>query len=126
MPETARVVTTNAEIDAAIEQSRRQARRLEKQDRYVVHASYSNGTDSIILLLENGVTFSIPRRLLQGLDTANPADLNNIELLGSGTGLYWRSLDVAHLVSGLLDGVYGSAKWMMHLQLESEASRMSA
>jgi hypothetical protein len=33
---------------------------------------------------------------------------------------------VAHLVSGLLEGVYGSAKWMEHLDLESEASRISA
>jgi hypothetical protein len=116
------VVTTDAEIDAAIEQ----ARRHEKQDRRVVRASYSGGTDSILLLLENGVTHSIPRRLLQGLADANPNDLNNIELLGGGTGLYWPALDMAHLVSGLLAGVYGSAKWMKHLQLESEASRMSA
>jgi len=122
MPEIAGVVTTDAEIDAAIEQ----ARRLEKQDRRVARASYSGGADSIILLLENGVTHSIPRRLLQGLADANPNDLNNIELLGGGTGLYWPALDVAHLVSGLLAGVYGSAKWMKHLQLESEASRMSA
>jgi hypothetical protein len=122
MPEIAGVMTTDAEIDAAIEQTRR----LEKQDRRVVRASYSGGTDSIILLLENGVTHSIPRRLLQGLADANPNDLNNIELLGGGTGLYWPALDVAHLVSGLLAGVYGSAKWMKHFQLESETSRMSA
>lgn len=122
MPEIARVATTDAEIDAAIEQ----ARRLEKQDRRVVRASYSGGTDSVLLLLENGVTHSIPRRLLQGLADANPIDLNNVELLGRGTGLYWPTLDVAHLVSSLLAGVYGSAQWMNHLQLESEASRMSA
>lgn len=122
MPEIARVATTDADIDAAIDQ----ARRFEKQDRCVVRASYSGGTESILLLLENGVTHSIPRRLLQGLTDANPRDLNNIELLGRGTGLYWPALDVAHLVSGLLAGVYGSAQWMNHLQLESEASRMSA
>jgi hypothetical protein len=122
MPEIARVVTTDAEIDAAIEQ----ARRLEKQDRRVVRASYSGGTDSILLLLENGVTLSIPRQLLQGLADANSSDLSNIELLGRGTGLYWPALDVAHLVSGLLAGVYGSAKWMKQLQLVPEASRISA
>ncbi|MGD0294171.1 MAG: DUF2442 domain-containing protein [Terracidiphilus sp.] len=122
MPDIARVVTTDAEIDSAIEH----ARRHEKQDRRVIRASYSGGTDSIILLLENGVTLSIPRRLLQGLADTNPSVLNNIELLGRGTGLYWPALDVAHRVSGLLAGVYGSAKWMKHLQLESEASRIFA
>jgi hypothetical protein len=122
MPEIATVTTTDDEIDASIEE----ARRLEKYDRRVVRASYSDGTDSIILLLENGVTLSVPRRLLQGLTEAEPNALNNIELLGRGTGLYWPEMDVAHLVSGLLAGVYGSARWMKHLQLETEESRLSA
>ena len=78
MPEIAKVLTTDAEIDAAIEQ----ARRLERFDRRVIRASYSEGTDSIVLLLENGVTLSVPRRLLQGLTEASPGDLNQIELLG--------------------------------------------
>lgn len=122
MPELARMVTTDAEIDAAIEE----ARRLEKHDRRAVRASYSDGTDSIILVLENGVTLSVPRRLLQGLTEAKPGELNQIELLGRGTGLYWPALDVAHLVAGLLAGTYGSAKWMERLDLESETNRISA
>jgi len=80
MPEIARVATTDAEIDAAIEQ----ARRLEKQDRRVVRASYSGGTDSVLLLLENGVTHSIPRRLLQGLADANPIELARLPQCAPG------------------------------------------
>src|ERR1035437_9452595 len=111
MPELARMVTTDAEIDAAI----REARIYEKYDRRVVRATYSDRTDRFLLHMENGVTHSIPRRLLQGLSEAEPGALNRIELLGRGTGLYWPALDVAHLVSGLLGGVYGSAKWMAAL-----------
>jgi hypothetical protein len=111
MPELARVVTTDAEIDAAI----RQARIYEKYDQRVVRATYSERTDRFLLRMENGVTHVIPRRLLQGLTEADPGALNRIELLGRGTGLYWPSLDVAHSVSGLLTGVYGSAKWMKQL-----------
>jgi hypothetical protein len=122
MPEIARVATTDEEIDAAIEN----ARRYEKFDRRVVRATYIGNTDSILLLLENGVSHNIPRKLLQGLSDAKSSELNDIELLGRGTGLYWPALDVAHLVSGLLAGVYGSARWMEHLELESEAHRMSA
>ena len=122
MPEPARMVTTDAEIDAALED----ARRFEKYDRRVVRASYSDGTDSIVLHLENGVTLTVPRRLLQGLSEADPGALNDIELLGRGTGLYWPALDVAHLVSGLLAGVYGSVKWMERLDLDSDANRISA
>jgi hypothetical protein len=76
--------------------------------------------------MRNGVTHCIPRKLLQGLSEAEPGSLNKIELLGDGTGLYWPALDVAHSVSGLVAGVYGSAKWMKQLNLEAEASQISA
>jgi phosphoheptose isomerase len=116
------MVTTDAEIDAAIEQ----ARRFEKYDRRVVRAAYSEGTDAIVLFMEKGVSLSVPRRLLQGLTEAKAEDLNQIELLGRGTGLYWPSLDVAHSVTGLLAGIYGSARWMERLQLDSESDRIPA
>jgi hypothetical protein len=111
MPELAKVLTTDAEIDAAI----RQARIYEKYDRRVVRATYSDRTDRFMLYLDNGVTCMIPRRLLQGLEDAEPDALQRIELLGRGSGLYWPALDVAHSVSGLLAGIYGSEKWMSSL-----------
>lgn len=122
MPKPARVVTTDAEIDAAI----RRARAYEKYDHRVVRATYSPRTDKFRLRMENGVTHSIPRKLLQGLSEASPAELNRIELLGRGTGLYWPALDVAHSVSGLTAGVYGSAHWMRQLDEQSEQGRISA
>jgi len=119
MPEPARVATTDADIDAAI----RQARVYEKYDRRVLRATYSERTDRFMLYLDNGVTLIVPRCLLQGLADAQPSVLHEIELLGNGTGLYWPELDVAHAVSGLLAGVYGSAKWMKHLQIGPKARR---
>jgi predicted TPR repeat methyltransferase len=116
------VAITDAKIDAAM----RQTRLYEKYDRRVVRATYSDRTGRFLLHLEDGVTHSIPRKLLQGLAEAEPSALSKIEILGRGTGLYWPALDVAHLVAGLLAGVYGSAKWMKNLQLESKPSRMSA
>jgi len=125
MPEMATVLTTDAEIDAAI----RQARTYEKYDRRALRAAYSERTDRLTLHMDNDVTHVIPRSLLQGLASASPGALNKIELLGSGTGLYWPALDVAHSVSGLLAGVYGSAKWMNRLRQKSrngQASRKSS
>lgn len=122
MPEQAKVVTTDAEIDAAI----RQARAFSKYDNKVVRAVYSPRTDRLSLRMENGVTHSIPRKLLQGLADAPTRDLSRIELLGHGTGLYWPALDVGHSVSGLLAGVYGSAKWMQKLRADSSRSRIPA
>jgi hypothetical protein len=118
MPEPVRVITTDAEIDAAI----RQARVFERYDRRVTRVTYSERSDRFVLHMDNGTIHMIPRALLQGLAGAAPADLQKIELLGGGTGLYWPALDVAHYVPGLLAGVYGSAKWMKHLQ-ESQRRR---
>ncbi len=122
MREPARIDAAEADIEAAF----RDARHFERFDRHVEHASYSEGTDSIVLHLQNGVVHSIPRKLLQGLATADAESLKKIELLGRGTGVYWPTLDVAHSVSGLLAGVYGSAKWMRHLDEESQEGRISA
>lgn len=102
MPEPARIDVSEAEIEAAI----RDARLFERFDRRVELASYSEGTDSIVLHLQNGVTHRVPRKLLQGLANADSESLKDIELLGRGTGLYWPALDVTHSVTGLLAGVY--------------------
>lgn len=116
MPKVVKVVTTDAEIEAAI----RQASAFSKYDQRALRATYSDRTDRISVRMENRVTHSFPRRLLQGLSDAPQAPLARIELLGNGTGLYWPELDVAHSVSGLLAGVYGSAKWMERLHLASK------
>jgi hypothetical protein len=122
MPEHAKVITSDEEIDAAIEQ----ARIFEKYDRRVASVSYSGNIDAFLLRLEHGVTYTVPRRLLQGLTDANPDVLRGVEILGQGTGLYWPALDVAHSVSGLLAGVFGSSNWMNQLYLNSIRSRIPA
>src|ERR1039458_7607013 len=108
MPESARVVTTDAEIDAAPGRARRDA----KYGRRVVKATYSKTRDTLRLVLDDGVTCTIPCRLIQGLDGAGERSLKRIQILSDGTGLLWPLLDVAHYVPGLLEGVYGSEKWM--------------
>lgn len=122
MPEPVKIVTTDAEIDAAI----RQARVFSKYDQRVVRATYSAKNRRLSLRMENGALFTVPIGLLQGLSEATPAALRRIELLGHGTGLYWPVLDVAHSVSGLLAGVYGSAEWMKELEEQSEPKRIPA
>jgi predicted TPR repeat methyltransferase len=105
------MVTTDAAIDATLGRARRYA----KYDRRVVRATYSKTTDRLRLVLDDGVTYTVPRALIQGLDGAGEKDLKRMQILGDGTGLLWPILDVAHYVPGLLEGVYGSEKWMTTL-----------
>lgn len=111
MAEPARISVSDAEINAALSRAREYA----KYARRALKVSYSKATDSIRLILDDGVIYSMPRHLIQGLLGAREKELRRIQILGDGTGLLWPLLDVAHYVPGLLQGVYGSEKWMTAL-----------
>jgi len=105
----ARVVTSDAEIDAAIARGRLHAMPQ------AVEASYDDAADEVVVRFENGVRMAFPRRLLQGLEAASPDQLREIAIAGPGTGLYWPKLDLGHSIRGLVDGVFGTRTWMQQL-----------
>jgi hypothetical protein len=69
---------------------------------------------------------AIPRRLLQGLDGATPAQLAGVEILGMGDGLHWEALDVDHYVPSLIEGVFGNRRWMSEIGKRGGAARTPA
>lgn len=91
------------------------AKRFEPYDRRAVEARYQAGEDAISIRLDDCVMISIPRKYLQGLVGASPAQLSKIEIVGKGTGLRWPLLDVDHYVLGLLGHVFGTARWMRRI-----------
>jgi hypothetical protein len=105
----ARVVTTDAEIDAALEQ-------VAKLDSgtMVVQAAYNKPLDLIVLHLQNGRRAVFPREDLQWLRDAPASKLAKVEVLG-GVGLRWEELDVDLYVPALLKGILGSQRWMAEL-----------
>ena len=107
----ARVITTDAEIDAAIAHTNAQ----DKHRPRVTRAHYRISDDAIALTLDNGVEVAIPRRLLQGLEKATAAQLSRVEIEGPGSGLHWPSLDIDHYVPAILAGVFGTRQWMSEL-----------
>lgn len=120
MPERARIAVTDAEIDAAIGRAREYA----KYDRTVVKASYSKTSDRLRLVLSDGATYSIPRRLLQGLNNAAESELGRIQIISGGRGLLWPLIDASHYVPALLQGVYGSEKWMTSIYRQRRKLRL--
>ncbi len=103
------VRTTDAEIDAAIKRGRRALHHA------VVRASYDKRADRVVLVFNDKTEVRLPRRNLEGLESATPAQLAQIEIEGPGTGIVWRALDVAHYVPGLLMGILGTRAWMSEL-----------
>jgi hypothetical protein len=98
---------TAAEIAAA----RERGRIYRATHPHAVSARYDARSDRIIVELTSGATFAFPPRLAQGLADAAPAHLAEVELLGDGEALHWETLDVDYSVAGLVNGIFGTAKW---------------
>jgi Protein of unknown function (DUF2442) len=99
---------TDAEIEAARERGRIA---LQTEPR-AVSARYDAKTERIVVELVSGATFAFPPALVQGLSSASPQDLAEIEISPVGFGLHWPRLDEDYTVHGLMNGIFGTAKWM--------------
>lgn len=77
-----------------------------------VSARYDREGDRIVVILQNGWEFGFKPWLAQGLEEATPEQLAEVEILGSGTGLHWESLDADLGIDELLAGRYGSRAHM--------------
>jgi hypothetical protein len=121
-----KVVTTDAEIDRALEEARRHDNDPRAQT--VAHIPKLN---LLIIGLSNGRRLVIPIEDVQGLGKATPEQLQNFELLGGGTGISFPALDVDLYVPALIEGVYGNRRWMAQLgrkggRAKTEAKRQAA
>jgi hypothetical protein len=115
-----KVITTDAEIDAAIDL----AGRYPIED--AVGAMYIEAEDLIAIHFSDGVELRIPRRLVQGLERATPGQLGQIQIEGPGTGLVWPALGVAHYIPGLAAGIFGTRRWMAEMGRRGGMQRTKA
>lgn len=74
-------------------------------------ARFDQASGRIVVEFTNGAAFMVPARSMEGLEEATPAQLAEVELLGE-TGLHWESLDVDFTIAGLMNGIFGTAKFM--------------
>lgn len=74
-------------------------------------AYYDQSTGCILVEFENGSTFTVPARSLEGLVEASEADIAEVELLGE-TGLHWENLDMDYRIAGLMVGIFGTPSFM--------------
>jgi hypothetical protein len=84
-----------------------------KRDKgFAVSASYDRGAGRIVVALSTGVEIAFSPRLAEGLAKASADDLADIEISPAGLGLHWPRLDADLYVPSLLEGVFGSKRWM--------------
>jgi hypothetical protein len=105
------VTLSKADVEAAY---RRYDERL-RMEPLATSVRYEETADSVVIEINNGATLTIPRRLMQGLSEATPAQLRRGAVTASGTALEWRNLDADFSILLLLGGVFGGKRWMAEL-----------
>jgi hypothetical protein len=98
--------------DANVRQAeKRMQARLKGQPR-ATSARYDRRGGRIVVGLSNGLELGVPVDLAQGLAGARPSDLANIEISPTGLGLHWPRLDADLYLPALMEGVFGTRRWM--------------
>src|SRR5271170_729083 len=75
-------------------------------------ARFDRKSGNIIVTLSSGVGIFFSPKDAQGLEGGTPAQLSEIEISPSGFGLHFPKLDADLYLPALLEGFFGSKKWM--------------
>ncbi len=78
-------------------------------------ARYDRRGSRIVVSLNTGVELAFPPRLAEGLAGAKAADLAVMEISPTGLGVHWPRLDADLYLPALMNGVFGSRRWMASL-----------
>ena len=90
----------------------KRAARRRANEPAAVAARYDRGRDRVIIALSTGYEVAFAPRRAQGLERAKPSELAPIEISPSGFGLHFPKLDADLWLPALLEGVFGSRRWM--------------
>ena len=89
-------------------------------------ARYDARRALIVVSLEGGCEFAFPVSLAEGLSGASRARLSRIAVSPNGLGLHWPLLDADLYVPSLVEGVFGSRRWMQQIGTLGGTSRSAA
>jgi hypothetical protein len=114
------IATSDAEIEAAV------AEAGANPQREAICVEYDHESDKVRVTFDDGIDIGFPRMKLQGLQAATRDQLEHIEIEGPGTGIFWPALDVAHYIPGLVEGVFGTRRWMAEIGRKGGAKKTVA
>ena len=98
------------DIDVRRAEKRMQARR--KGQPRATSARFDRRGARIVVGLSNGLDVGVPVNLAQGLAGAKATDLADIEISPTGLGLHWPRLDADLYLPALMEGMFGTRRWM--------------
>ncbi|WP_420239950.1 DUF2442 domain-containing protein [Telmatobacter bradus] len=77
-----------------------------------VSARYDRRIGRVVIRLNTGLDIAFSPKNAQGLETATWQQLQEIEIDGGGFGIHFPALDADLHIPSLLEGFFGSKKWM--------------
>ena len=94
------------------DEATKRAHRRRTNEPIATSVRYDQNSDRVIIGLSTGYDIAFSPRQAEGLATAKPGDLDTIEITPSGFGLYFPKLDVDLYLPSLMQGVFGSKRWI--------------
>ncbi len=88
-------------------------------------ARYDSRRGPIVITLEGGCEFAFPAARAEGLADAPRSKLAKIKISPNGLGLHWPLLDADLYVPSLIEGAFGSRRWMQQIGKLGGSSRSS-
>lgn len=115
------VVTTDQEIENALRNAK-----LHDDDPVAEKVEHVPELNLLTVRLSNHRRLMLPVEDLQGLEHATHDQLTKYELVGRGTGISFPALDADFYVPALIEGVYGTRRWMAELGKKGGGARTEA
>jgi hypothetical protein len=103
---------TDEEFERQYAAAAERARVAARTQPRAVSAASDRANGRVVIELRNGCTFSVPAELCEGLRGASSDALSDVTVLGGGEALHWEELDADLGVPELLEGRFGSDRWM--------------
>ena len=95
-----------------IKEANARTKALRASTPFATAAHYDRKSKSVIIKLSNGLGIFFSPEDAQGLEGATDVQLSDVELTPSGLGLHFEKLDADLWIPALLEGSFGSRKWM--------------
>ncbi len=101
-------MVTNDEFEKASAAAGEQQSRIPR----AISARYDRRLRRVVVLLSSNLGIFFSPASAEGLEQATPDELSEIEISPSGYGLHFPRLDADLYLPALLEGVFGSERWM--------------
>ncbi len=116
-------MVTCEEFEGANERAKELGSRVPK----AVSARYDRHIRRVVIQLSSNLGIFFSPRDAEGLEHATPAQLDEIEISPSGYGIHFPKLDADLYLPALLEGVFGSERWVAsRMGMRGGSSRSAA